>query len=463
MFPMKTYVERRRRLKELVGKGIVIIPGNEEAPMNYPANTYQYRQDSTFLYYFGLDAAGLNGIIDIENDSDMLFGDDFSIDDIVWMGPQPALKDEAKKVGVEKTEPKVDLEAYVKNAIRKGRDVHFLPQYRFDTMLMLEDILGIKAASLNNYASEKLIKAVISQRSIKTDEEVAEIENAVAVSYEMNTSAMRAIKPGMVEREIFGMVEGIALSKGRGVSFPIIFSIHGETLHNHHHENLMKDGDIVVLDSGAESLLHYASDITRTFPVNGKFSDKQKDVYQVVLDSQMQAIDLVKPGKKFKEIHLHSCKVIAEGLKNLGLMKGDVDAAVDAGAHALFMPHGLGHMMGLDVHDMEGLGEKYVGYDEETKRSDQFGLAYLRLGRELQTGFVFTVEPGIYFIPQLIDMWKNENKHADFLNYEKIEEYKSFGGIRIEDDVLVTSDGYKVLGDKPIPKTVEDVETVCNS
>jgi Xaa-Pro aminopeptidase len=328
-------------------------------------------------------------------------------------------------------------------------------------MIKFDQWLGINPTQVNAQSSQNLIRAVVQQRSIKSDEEVAEIEKALDISYLMNTLAMRASDVGILEREVYGAVEGLALAGGNGVSFPIIFSTHGETLHNHHHENIMHDGDLVLLDSGAESLLHYASDITRTFPVNGKFTQRQKDTYNIVLAAETTAIEAIKPNISYKEIHLNSAKVITNGLKDLGLMKGNVDDAVNEGAHALFFPHGLGHMLGLDVHDMEGLGEGFVGYDKETQRSDQFGLAYLRLAKKLHTGFVITVEPGIYFIPQLFKNWKSENKHADFINYDKVEEYLDFGGIRIEDDVLVTEDSNRVLGKSPIPKTVEDVEQAC--
>jgi Xaa-Pro aminopeptidase len=317
--------------------------------------------------------------------------------------------------------------------------------------------------NVNESASKKLSQAVIKQRSIKDVEEVNQIEDALDISYEMNTLAMKMTRPGIREREIFGMVEGITLSKGHGISFPIIFSVKGEILHNHDHENIMRKGDLALLDSGAESLLHYASDITRTFPVSGKFTERQKDIYNIVLSSQLRAIGLASPGKKFKDIHLETAKVIADGLKSLGLMKGNTEDAVSNGAHALFFPHGLGHMLGLDVHDMEGLGENLVGYDEKISRSDQFGLAYLRLAKELQPGFVVTIEPGVYFIPPLIEKWKSVNKFADFIDYNKVDKYLDFGGIRIEDDILITENGYRVLGRQTIPKTLEDVEKTCQN
>lgn len=463
MFSTQTYIERRRVLKEKVGSGLLLIPGNEEAPMNYPSNTYTFRQDSTFLYYFGLDRDGLFGVIDIDNDKEIIFGYDYTIDDIVWMGPQPKILDEAKKVGVNETYPLEKLEEYLAKAKSSGQTIHFLPQYRFQNKMRFEKLLGLKSFEVDNHRSEKFTKAVIEQRSIKSEDELREIEYAIDISYEMYTTAMKLAKPGLKEREIYGKLNGIANSMGSGVSFPVICSVHGETLHNHHYENTMKDGDLLLIDSGAESLLHYASDITRTFPVNGKFTEEQKDIYNIVLASQLKAIDSIKPGLKFREVHLIASEVIAEGLRDIGLMKGDPKEAVKQGAHALFFPHGLGHAMGLDVHDLEGLGENLVGYDKDTQRSEQFGLSALRFGKELQPGNVLTVEPGIYFIPELIEMWKAENKLSDFINYDKVEKYKNFGGIRIEDDIVVTESSCRVLGKNPIPKQVEDVEAACFS
>lgn len=463
MFSTQTYIERRRVLKEKVGSGLLLIPGNEEAPMNYPSNTYTFRQDSTFLYYFGLDRDSLFGVIDIDNDKEIIFGYDYTIDDIVWMGPQPKIADGAKEVGIKETYPLEKLEEYIAEAKSSGQTIHFLPQYRFQNKMRFEKLLGLKSFEVDNHRSEKFTKAVIEQRSIKSKDELLEIEYAIDISYEMYTTAMKLAKPGLKEREIYGMLNGIANSMGRGVSFPVICSVHGETLHNHHYENTMKDGDLLLIDSGAESLLHYASDITRTFPVNGKFTEEQKDIYNIVLASQLKAIDSIKPGVKFREVHLTAAEVIAEGLRDIGLMKGDPKEAVKQGAHALFLPHGLGHAMGLDVHDLEGLGENLVGYDKDTQRSEQFGLSALRFGKELQPGYVLTVEPGIYFIPELIEMWKAENKLSDFINYDKVEKFKKFGGIRIEDDIVVTESSCRVLGNNPIPKQVEDVEAACFS
>jgi len=462
MFNAAIYKQRRSELKKQLGSGFVIFLGNDDSPMNYPANPYHFRQDSNFLYFWGLDTAGINAAIDVDADKDYIFGDELTMDDIIWMGFLPSLKDRALEAGVTEVKPGNDLKPMIENAIQNRQKVHFLPQYRTTNMLKIEELLGIHQKSVNLHASQDLISAIIQQRSVKSPEEVEQIEQALDISYKMHTYAMQHTRPGMLDKEMCGMVQGIAASAGGGItSFPVIFSVHGETLHNHYHGNEMKDGRLVVHDSGAESVLHYASDITRTYPVNGKFSSKQKDIYEIVLKSQIEAINLMKPGIKNKDIHLHAAKVIAEGLKGVGLMKGDIDQAVELGAHALFFPHGLGHMMGLDVHDMEDLGENFVGYDQQTKRSDQFGLAFLRFGKELKKGYVMTVEPGCYFIPALIDQWKSEYRFTDYIDYEKVEEYKDFGGIRIEEDVLITDNGHKILG-KPIPKSVEEVEEWCS-
>lgn len=461
MFSSKTYIERRNELKKILKKGIMFFPGAVDTPMNYRSNTYKFRQDSTFLYYFGIDAPNLAAIIDVENNREIIFGNDRDIDDIVWMGQEKPIAERSLDVGITETKSIAGLAEILNSHIKSSEIIHYLPQHQAQIMIEFGKWLNIKASEVNEKSSKEFIRAVVQQRSIKTEEEVAEIEKALDVSYLMNTLAMRVSSAGTLEREVYGAVEGLALGMGNGISFPVIFSVNGETLHNHHHENIMKDGDLVLLDSGAESLLHYASDITRTFPVSGKFTQRQKDIYNIVLDSQLKAIELIKPGVSYKEIHLETAKVIASGLKNLGLMKGNVDDAVSQGAHALFYPHGLGHMLGLDVHDMEGLGEGFVGYDENTQRSDQFGLAYLRLAKELHSGFVITVEPGIYFIPQLFKNWKAENKLAEFINYDKVAEYMDFGGIRIEDDVLVTETGNRVLGKSPIPKTIEEIEKAC--
>jgi Xaa-Pro aminopeptidase len=459
MFETYVYVKRRKLLKEQMKSGIILLPGNVESPMNYPANTYHFRQDSSFLYFFGLDNPSFSGLIDVDEDKDYIFGEDFTLEDIIWMGPQPTVKELALQVGVSHTGTPAQLKEKIDTAISKNRKIHFLPPYRAENLLQLEKLLGIASSRLKQYASLDLIKAVVAQRSVKSDAEINEIEKALEISVEMYSTVMNMASAGTYEREISGAIEGIVNAYGNHISFPIILSIHGEIFHNHYHGNRLEKNHLLVTDSGAESPGHYASDITRTFPVGGKFTPQQKDIYQIVLDSQLAAIDAMKPGKPYKEIHLQVAKIMAAGLRNLGLMKGDMDAAVKQGAHALFFPHGLGHMMGLDVHDMEDLGEDNVGYDETVKRSDQFGLAYLRMAKALQPGYVITVEPGIYFVPALIDKWKADNKFTDFIDYAKVEKYKSFGGIRIEDDVLITGNGHRVLG-KPIPKTVDEIESL---
>lgn len=459
MFETHIYTNRRQTLKDKFDSGILLLLGNEDTPINYQSNTYQFRQDSTFLYYFGIDRQGFAAVIDIDNNLETIFGNDFSIDDIVWMGPQPTVNDLAEKCGVKLTAGSNKLSEQIQTAIKKGRKIHFLPQYRYDNIRKLSELTGLKNSNVNDYASEKFIKSVISQRSIKSEEEIKEMEEAVDIAGKMHLAAMKMIKPGIEERKIAGMIEGIALSLGYGLSFRPIVSVHGETLHNPYYNNIIKDGDLLVNDSGAESKLHYASDITRTLPVSGKFTQKQKEIYEIVLRAEMNTISSVAPGITNKELHQQAAKEIATGLNELGLMFGNPEDAVNAGAHALFFPHGLGHMLGLDVHDMEGLGEDLVGYDESIHRSEEFGLKYLRLAKTLQPGYVFTIEPGIYFIPELIDMWKSQNRFSEFINYDMLDSYKDFGGIRIEDDVLVTESGYKVLGTKPIPKTVEEIET----
>jgi len=461
MFSAKTYVNRRTGLRKKVGSGFILFLGNEESPMNYTDNQYAFRQDSSFLYYFGIDQPGLAAAIDVDENKEYVFGNDLTIDDIVWMGPQPTIAQRARKVGVKNSASLQQMETILKKVIAQGRTVHYLPQYRADNILKIEHLLGIHPKRMKEYSSEKLIMAVASQRVKKSAEELKEIEAAVAVAYEMQTTAMRLSKPGMSERMIAGIIEGIAVSHGGRLSFPAILSVNGQTLHNHYQGNKMKAGDIVVNDSGAETAMHYASDITRTFPVSGKFTALQKDIYQTVLDMQMTAIKAIKPGTKYKSVHLKAAKLLVERFKDMGFMKGNTDDAVKNGAHALFFPHGLGHLMGLDVHDMENLGEGYTGYNEKTKRSSQFGLAYLRFGKEMEPGVVLTVEPGIYFIPELIDLWKKDNKFKEFINYEKVLKHKDFHGIRIEDDVVVTQKGYKVIG-KPIPKTVEEVEELAS-
>ena len=460
MFETSVYKNRRARLKEKVKSGLVLILGNGEAPANYTDNTYKFRQDSSFLYFFGLNQPGFAGVIDIDSGDEYLFGNDVDMDDIIWMGPQPSVKDMAARVGVSKTAPFARLADCMKTAISQGRRIHFLPPYRFRNMLLLEELLGIRPALVKNYASLELIKAVVDLRSVKEPCEIEEITKACNIGYEMHTAAMRNCKPGVKEQYIAGLIEGIAASYGSMVSFPVILSQNGETLHNHDHSQILQEGRMMLTDAGAEEVSHYCSDFTRTVPVGGKFLTRQKEVYTIVLAANNKAIEIAKPGVTYQYVHLEVCKVLAQGLKDLGLMKGDVNEAVAAGAHALFMPHGLGHMMGLDVHDMEDLGQIYVGYDDETRPIDQFGTSSLRMGRRLQEGFVITDEPGCYFIPALIDQWRAQGMHKEFLNYDKIETFKDFGGIRLEDDILIIPGGSRFLGDKRTPITVEEVEEI---
>lgn len=456
MFSEKTYMDRRNKLRQQINSGILLFLGNDESPMNYEDNPFHYRQDSTFLYYFGLSHAGLNAVIDLDEDQDFIFGDDLTVEDIVWMGTQPSLKERGAKAGVKNIQPSQDLPKYLKQAQEKGRTIHFLPPYRAEHRLKLYAWLNIPPMEADPHTSEDFIKSVVNQRNYKSEEEIQEIEKAVNTSVKMHVEAMKMVRPGMNEAVVAGRVQEIAIAAGGNLSFPTIATIHGETLHNHYHGNIMKSGDMFLLDAGAETAMGYAGDLSSTFPVAPTFTKRQKEIFAVAFAAHEKAISSLKPGTKFKDIHLLACKTIASGLKDLKFMRGDVEEAVAQGAHALFFPCGLGHMMGLDVHDMENLGEEYVGYAGE-KKSTQFGLKSLRLGRELEPGFVLTIEPGIYFIPELIDMWKADDKFIDFINYDRVEEYKDFGGLRNEENFLITKDGYRLLG-KPKPKSIEDVE-----
>jgi len=460
MFEPAVYRARRARLKTDVGSGLILLLGNDEVGMNYAANTYHYRQDSTFLYFFAIDLPGLAAVIDIDEGTETLFGDDLTVADIVWTGPQPTMADYCKPAGITAHAPAKDLEGALATAIRQGRRIHFLQPYRPEHTLKITNLLGLKPSIVASYRSEALHKAVAAQRVVKSAEEVAEIERAVNVSREMYLAAMAAAAPGKYEYEIAAEIARIAKARNCELSFPIICSVHGETLHNHYHGNQMAAGDVFVLDSGVETTNKYASDITRTIPVSGTFTSQQRQVYEMVLRSQVAAIDAIKPGVTYKSVHLLVAKSLAADLKAAGLMKGDVDEAVAAGAHALFFPHGLGHMLGLDVHDLENIGEAHAGYEPGLDRSRQFGLGYLRLARTLQPGFVLTVEPGLYFIPQLIDQWKAEQTNAAFIDFDEVEKFRNARGYRVEDDVLVTETGHRVLG-QPIPKTVADVEAAC--
>jgi Xaa-Pro aminopeptidase len=463
MFEASVYSRRRQALRERVSDGLILILGHNEAPANYPDNTYKFRQNSSFLYFFGHEQhAGLAGVLDVEAGEDILFGNDVDMDDIIWMGPQPSIKELAAQVGVQKSYPLTELKNVIARAIAQGRRIHFTPQYRADNLIFLEDLTGIRAAVANQHASVELIKAIVSLRSVKEACEIEQIDLACNVGYEMHTTAMRLCKPGVHEHFIAGAIEGIAASYGRMVSFPSILTVHGETLHNHVQVNTLQKGRFMVTDAGCELMNGYCSDHTRSVPVGGKFEGRQKDIYNIVLRCHDRALEIARPGVTYLSVHQEVCRTLVQGLKDLGLMKGNVEEAVAAGAHALFLPHGLGHMMGLDVHDMEDLGQQYVGYDDEIRPSTQFGLASLRMGRRLQEGFVITDEPGCYFIPALIDQWRAEGLHKDFLNYDVIDTFKDFGGIRLEDDILITPEGSRFTGEKRIPITIEEVESIMN-
>ena len=460
MFDKATYVNRRAKLKELVKSGIIILFGNNESPCNFPANGYYpFRQDSSFLYYFGLNRDGLVGVIDIDNDIETLVGNDIDIEDIVWYGSVDSMHDMAESVGVKNTAPMKSLKTICNDAMRQKRRIHFLPPYRHDIKIQIFDLLGVHPVQQKEAASMDLIKAIVKMRSTKEAQEIEELERASVIGYKMHTTAMRITKPGLTEKFVAGQVDGTANSYGAMVSFPTIFSQHGEIMHGSPSMAELESGRLVLCDCGGETINNYCSDHTRTFPVNGKFTQRQLEIYSIVEACHDYALDVAKPGVKYMDVHFAVCRLMTERLKELGLMKGDTDEAVAAGAHAMFLPHGLGHMMGMDVHDMENFDQINVGFDEETRpRLDQFGTNCLRMGRRLEEGFVVTDEPGIYFIPALIDDWKASGHCAEFLNFDKIETYKDFGGIRIEDDILITKDGCRFLGEHRIPYHPKDVE-----
>jgi len=457
MFRKETYIRRRAELKQLVGEGVVVLFGNNESPANYPANGYApFRQDSSFLYYFGQHRDGLVGVIDIDNDEEWLFGDDIDIEDIVWMGFVPSVADLAAEVGVTKTAPMKSLTSHLLPLTSKK--IHFLPPYRHDTKIQIMDLTGIHPSKQKEAASLPLINAVVKQRATKSADEIACIEAACDVGYIMHTTAQELIRPGVTERYVAGQVDGIARSLAQGNSFGTIFSQHGEIMHGSPSDAALEDGRIVICDAGCE-LNDYCSDHTRTMPVNGRFTQRQLEIYSIVEECHDYVLQVAHPGVKYQDVHFAVCRLMTERLKELGLMKGDTDEAVAAGAHAMFFPHGLGHMMGMDVHDMEGLGQIYVGFDSETRPNlEQFGTNCLRMGRRLEPGFVVTDEPGIYFIPHLIDLWRKEGHCKEFLNFDLLETYKDFGGVRIEDDLLITADGCRFLGKNRIPYHPQELE-----
>ena len=460
MFSKETYINRRAELKKLVKSGMIILFGNNESPNNYPANAYYpFRQDSTFLYYFGQQRDGLVGVIDVDNDTETLIGNDIDIEDIVWYGSVDSVSDLAAQVGVSDSAPMAALRTICNEALRQKRTIHFLPPYRYDIKLQIFDLLGIHPNQQKESASMELIQAVVKMRSVKTQEEIEEMERAAEIGYKMHTTAMKLIRPGVTEKYVAGQVDGIAHSYGAQVSFATIFSQHGEIMHGNPSLALLEAGRLALCDAGAETVNNYCSDNTRTMPVSGKYTQRQLEIYSIVEACHDLVLNVAKPGVKYMDCHFAVARLMTERLKELGLMKGDAEEAVHAGAHAMFLPHGLGHMMGMDVHDMENLDQINVGFDEETRPIlDQFGTNCLRMGRRLEEGFVVTDEPGIYFIPALIDDWRKSGHCAEFLNFDLLETYKDFGGIRIEDDILITKDGCRFLGENRIPYHPQDVE-----
>ncbi len=456
MFPRETYETRRKALMSRTEGGLLLFPGNGESPMNFADNCYHFRQDSTFLYYFGLSQPDLTAVIDVDGETTMIFGDELSIDHIVWMGDLPTIAHRAERVGVSETHPLSALAEIMGRAVAAGRAVHYLPPYHPGTTLKLAHLLGLSPEDVVPEASQELIQAVADQRSYKSDEEIAEIEKAVNTSVSMHEAGIKMARPGMSELEIAAEVERIAVASGGHIAFPVIATINGQTLHNHSHGNTISEGDLFLLDTGAETAMGYAGDLTSTFPVSPTFSQEQRAVYEVLLSTYEASVAALAPGIPFKDVHFTACRTIFEGMKGLGIFKGDTEEALAAGAHAIVMPHGLGHMMGLDVHDMENLGEVTVGWAGEPK-STQFGLKSLRLGRPLEPGFVLTIEPGIYFIPQLMDTWRAQGHCGEFIDFDELDKWRDFGGVRHEEDYLITADGSRRLG-RAKPKTVQEIE-----
>ncbi len=465
MFSKEVYARRRQTLVAKMAdsaaegkRGIALFIGNTEAPAQYKDNCYKFRQDSTWLYFFGIDQPLYAAIIDLDNGNETIFANDVEIGDIIWMGPQPSVASVAASVGVEKSAPYTDLNAAVAKVLAEGRPVHFVKPSRYYNTMKIASLLGCGTDEVAGRFSLALTKAIISMRLVKEDCEIEAIDDACNLGYEMHTVARNSIVPGIIEQEIVGKMDGVTLSKGWGVSFPTILTQHGETLHNHLHDKIIEPGKLMVIDAGAESNVHYASDFTRTYPTSGKFTAKQREIYQIVCDCNEFAFSMTRPGISYREVHLKTMHLMLEELRALDIVRGDVQDMVEAGIAGLFMPHGLGHNMGLDVHDMEDYGENYVGYDDDQKRSSQLGLGSLRMARKLVPGNVITDEPGIYFIPALIEKWKSEKTDLGFVNYSKLESYYDFGGIRLEDDVLVTADGARRLGKERLPISPDDVE-----
>lgn len=449
---------RRQALSRLVGSGLVLLFGNNDSPANYPSNAYKFRQDSAFLYFFGQHRDGLVGVIDVDQHTETLVGNEIDIDDIVWFGSVKSVSAMAEECGVGATAPMSSLADMVQKALKAGRQVHFLPPYRYDTQIQIMDLTGIHPSKQREAASMPLIQAVIKLRSTKSAEEIAEIERACAIGYKMHVTAMKMCRPGVTEQAIGGAIDGVAYAEGCMPSFQSIVTMHGEIMHGNPSPRQLESGRLMLCDAGAETNENYCSDNTRTTPISGHYTQRQRDIYSIVSDCHDLVLDVARPGVKWWDVHFDVCRLMTNRLKELGLMKGDTEEALRAGAHALFLPHGLGHMMGMDVHDMEGLGQTNVGYDDEVRPSSQFGTASLRFARKLEPGFVVTDEPGIYFIPDLIDLWKREGHNAEFLNFEEIEKFKDFGGIRIEDDVLIMENGCRFLGEQRIPYHMDEVE-----
>lgn len=465
MFSKEVYARRRQTLVAKMAdsaaegkRGIALFIGNTEAPAQYKDNCYKFRQDSTWLYFFGIDQPLYAAIIDLDNGNETVFANDVEIGDIIWMGPQPSVASVAASVGVEKSAPYTDLNVAVAKVLAEGRPVHFVKPSRYYNTMKIASLLGCGTDEVAGRFSLALTKAIISMRLVKEDCEIEVIDDACDLGYEMHTVARNSIVPGIIEQEIVGKMDGVTLSKGWGVSFPTILTQHGETLHNHLHDKIIEPGKLMVIDAGAESNVHYASDFTRTYPTSGKFTAKQREIYQIVCDCNEFAFSMTRPGISYREVHLKTMHLMLEELRALDIVRGDVQDMVEAGIAGLFMPHGLGHNMGLDVHDMEDYGENYVGYDDDQSRSPQLGLGSLRMARKLVPGNVITDEPGIYFIPALIEKWKSEKTDQGFVNYSKLESYYDFGGIRLEDDVLVTADGARRLGKERLPISPDDVE-----
>lgn len=462
MFEADVYRARRSQLVRSLKSGVVLLPGHVDSPMNYVDNIYPFRQDSTFLYYAGIRKPGLFMVVDLDQNRTTIFGKEPTVEDVIWSGLQPGIAEVRELTGADHARELSELPAALSEAAAQKRSLHYLPPYRSETGCLLEEILGLQPGQSQKEHSEALARAVILQRSVKEPREIAEIESALEITQKMYQATMQAVRPGLFERDLAGLAEGIAISGGGRLAFPCILTKSGQVLHNHQYHRLLESGDLIVHDNGAATILGYASDITRTYPVDGRFSPRQRDIYQAVLDSLTDALRSVHPDHSFQSSHLTAARTLTDRLQQVGLMQGDVDESVAAGAHALFFPHGLGHMMGLDVHDMENLGEDLVGYDDQIQRSRQFGLRALRFGRLPAPGFVLTVEPGCYFIGPLIDQWRAEHRHTDFIRYDELDAWTDFGGVRIEEDIVVTPDGFRSLG-PPIPRTIEEVEAACSS